>query len=52
MKIFKQNKTTGLSCGINDFGELFLGNKKGGCNLPYSKKIKNIFSTTLIIIIN
>ena len=38
MKIFKQNKKTGLSCGINDQEELFLGNNKGGYNLPYSKR--------------
>lgn len=34
MIIFKENKKTGLACGINDYGELFLGDNKSGCNLP------------------
>lgn len=34
MEVWKENKQTGLSCGINDFGELFLGNKGSGYNLP------------------
>ena len=33
MTIFKENKETGLSCGINDDGDLFLGNKSSGYNL-------------------
>jgi hypothetical protein len=33
MIIFKENKGTGLSCGINDNGELFLGDDKSGYNL-------------------
>lgn len=27
MIIFKENKKTGLSCGINDWGELFIISK-------------------------
>lgn len=34
MEIWKENKNNGLSCGINDFGELFLGNWWSGYNLP------------------
>ena len=33
MIIFKENKETGLSCGVNDYGELFLGDKHSGYNL-------------------
>lgn len=34
MIIFKENKKTGLQCGINDYGELFLGDDSSGYNLP------------------
>ena len=34
MTIFKENKTTGLSCGINDYGDLFLGDNNSGYCLP------------------
>lgn len=34
MTIFKENKKTGLQCGINDFGEVFCGNDHSGYNLP------------------
>ena len=34
MIIFKENKETGLSCGINNYGELFIGNHRSGANLP------------------
>lgn len=34
MTIFMQNEKTGLQCGINDYGELFLGDKQSGYNLP------------------
>lgn len=33
MTIFKENKKTGLQCGINDYGELFLGDDGSGYNL-------------------
>ena len=33
MTIFKENKKTGLQCGINDYGELFLGDDRSGYNL-------------------
>ena len=34
MNIFEENTQTGLSCGINDDGKLFLGDDKSGYNLP------------------
>ena len=33
MIIFKENKATGLSCGVNDWGELFIGDNRSGANL-------------------
>ena len=33
MIIFKENPKTGLMCGVNDFGELFLGDDRSGYNL-------------------
>ena len=33
MMIFKENKKTGLQCGINDYGELFFGDDRSGYNL-------------------
>ena len=32
MLIFKEDSRTGVSCGLNDFGELFIGNSRS--NLP------------------
>ena len=34
MIIFKENKKTGLQCGINNNGDLFLGDDRSGYNLP------------------
>lgn len=34
MIIFKENKKTGLQCGVNDFNEVFLGDNRSGYNLP------------------
>ena len=34
MTIFKENKETGLMCGINNDGDLFLGDDRSGYNLP------------------
>jgi len=34
MKIFKEDKESGMSCGINNDGELFCGDDKSGYNLP------------------
>lgn len=38
MRIFETDKNTGISCGINDDGALFLGNDKSGYNLPDTKE--------------
>ena len=32
--IWLKDKKTGFECGINAYGELFLGNDIGGANLP------------------
>ena len=34
MVIFKENKATGLACGLNEEGDLFLGDSQSGYNLP------------------
>ena len=34
MEIWKRDEKTGIECGINNFGELFLGNEGSGYNLP------------------
>ena len=34
MVIWRRDERTGLECGINDDGELFLGNDRSGFNLP------------------
>lgn len=34
MKIFKQDARTGVSCGVNNFGEVFCGNDRSGYTLP------------------
>lgn len=34
MTIFKKDEKTGIRIGVNDRGELFLGNDKSGYNLP------------------
>ena len=34
MQIFKEDKASKLSCGINDDGDLFFGDDKSGSNLP------------------
>lgn len=38
MIIFKENKKTGLQCGINNNGDLFLGDDRSGYNLPYTEE--------------
>ncbi len=34
MRIFKEDKQTGIRCGINDFGNLFVGRDESGYNIP------------------
>lgn len=33
MEIFREDKETGISCGVNDRGDLFLGDSKSGYNM-------------------
>jgi len=34
MQVWKRDERTGIEIGINDDGELFLGNSQSGFNLP------------------
>lgn len=34
MIIWKRNEKTGLACGINDDGDLFLGDSRSGYTVP------------------
>lgn len=34
MTLFQENKETGLQCGINDDGDLFVGDNRSGYSLP------------------
>ncbi len=34
MKVFYRDEKTGIEAGVNDFGELFLGDDSSGYNLP------------------
>lgn len=38
MRIWLKDKKTGIECGINNQGELFLGDDKSGYNLPDTPK--------------
>ena len=38
MKIFKEDKKKGLQCGINNYGDLFLGDDKSGYNLRDTRR--------------
>ena len=38
MTILRHDEKTGIQCGINDYGELFLGNDRSGYNLPYTSE--------------
>lgn len=33
MEIFREDKETGISCGVNDLGDLFLGDSRSGYNM-------------------
>lgn len=41
MVIFYEDKETGLSCGINDSGELFMGDNASGYNLKDTEENRN-----------
>ena len=47
MTIWRKDEETGLTCGINDDGNLFLGDDYSGYNLPDTPKIVNTFWMTL-----
>ncbi len=38
MIIFAEDKESGISCGINDDGDLFFGNEKSGYTLPDTRE--------------
>lgn len=38
--VFKRNEKTGLECGINAYGELYLGDNESGYNLPNTPENK------------
>ena len=40
MIIYKRNEKTGLECGVNNDGQLFLGDNSSGYNLPFTKENK------------
>lgn len=43
MLIFKEDSRTGVSCGLNDFGELFIGNSCSGYNLLTPRRTERRF---------
>ena len=34
MKVWLKDEETGVECGVNRDGDLFLGDDRSGCNLP------------------
>lgn len=34
MEIWRHDENTGMTCGVNDDGDLFLGDELAGYNLP------------------
>ena len=42
MQIWKRDEKTGIEVGINDDGELFLGNDRSGFNLPDTEENRSI----------
>lgn len=42
MIIWKEDKKTGVSCGINDNGDLFLGNDYSGYNIVDTKENREL----------
>lgn len=42
MQIWKRDERTGIECGINDDGELFLGNDRSGFNLPDTEENREV----------
>ena len=42
MQVWKRDERTGIECGINDDGELFLGNFQSGFNLPDTEENREV----------
>ena len=42
MQVWKRDERTGIECGINDDGELFLGNDQSGFNLPDTEENRSM----------
>ena len=42
MQVWKRDERTGIACGINDDGELFLGNDRSGFNLPDTEENREV----------
>jgi len=42
MQVWKRDERTGIECGINDDGELFLGNDRSGFNLPDTEENREV----------
>ncbi len=50
MQIWKRDERTGIECGINDDGELFLGNDRSGFNLPDTEENRSILLRVLALL--
>lgn len=42
MQVWKRDERTGIECGVNSDGELFLGNHCSGFNLPDTEENRSI----------
>ena len=42
MQIWKRDERTGIECGINDDGELYLGDDRSGFNLPDTEENREV----------
>ena len=40
---WREDEKTGLSCGLNERGEIFIGDDKSGCTIPFSLENKERF---------
>jgi hypothetical protein len=42
MQVWKRDERTGIECGINDDGELYLGDDRSGFNLPDTEENREV----------
>jgi len=42
MQVWKRDEKTGVECGINDDGELYLGDDRSGFNLPDTEENREV----------